>query len=354
MIYKFTSDVRAAGGVVVDSSGALIGVSVQGPSYGCKAVVYGCGFVFKLTKRRTGWKETTLHVFKGGSDGAFPSGGLSLFNGTAYGVTRGAGTGTCPRAKYGCGTVYKVSTQSGHYSNLHSFDGSTEGNTPSGKLVAVNGKLFGVAEFGGPAECYDNRGCGVLYSMTVDGSNYTVVHNFGGAKKADGASPQTGLTSYREKLYGTTTAGGDERCQGAVSNGCGTVFSTDISGRDYHVLFKFGPASSTTGQYPSSLQPSQTGTLLGTTMLGGDIHPSNCGYGCGTIFALEPSTRRFSVVHKFKSGFEYDGNMPQDLTFLNGTSLTLTSTGVLYGTTYYGTENKPARGFGTVFTVSAP
>jgi uncharacterized repeat protein (TIGR03803 family) len=59
--------------------------------------------VFKLDKDG---KETVLHSFTGGADGAWPYAGLVRDKaGNLYGTTAGGGTGSCDA---GCGTVFKL------------------------------------------------------------------------------------------------------------------------------------------------------------------------------------------------------------------------------------------------------
>ena len=355
VIHKFGVAAKVAGGVVIGPSGTVFGVSTVGPTYGCTLIVIGCGFVFKLVNGASGWTETIIHTFTGGSDGAFPSGGLLLSNGVLYGVTRSGGGKTCAGSDGSqCGTVYKISTSGTGYKVLHSFGGDAMGNSPSGPLIEVNGVLFGTAEFGGPAQCYNNNGCGVVYSMNPDGSGYSVVHDFSGAKNNDGAAPQTGVAFYNGKIYGTTTAGGDTKsCTGYPNNGCGTIFSTNTSGSTFKVLYSL-PAAATGepySEYPSSLVADSSGLLYGTTMFGGDT--SSCpGLGCGTLFEFNPTSGSFVVLHKFHGALSNDGDMPEDSSFDSASALVLNTSGVLYGTTYYGGVGCPNPSCGTAYQVS--
>jgi hypothetical protein len=81
----------------------------------------GCGTVFKLTKQATApWPETALYAFKGGKDGAQPSGEVTV-NGagtTITGTTLAGGNfkGACSTnedtvgSAKGCGVVFTVTT----------------------------------------------------------------------------------------------------------------------------------------------------------------------------------------------------------------------------------------------------
>jgi uncharacterized repeat protein (TIGR03803 family) len=75
-----------------------------------------------------------------------------------------------------------------------------------------------------------------------------------------------------------------------------------------------------------------SGTLYGTTQGGG----TGCqGAGCGTIFALDPSTATETVIYSF-DGYPLDGDSPDGLLRVKGT---------LYGTTGAGGASSD----GTVF-----
>ncbi len=71
-------------------------MDAAGNLYGATAGdgAYGYGNVFKLTRSNGGWTYTSLHDFtgQGGSDGAFPQGGLVLgANGSIYGTASQGG-----------------------------------------------------------------------------------------------------------------------------------------------------------------------------------------------------------------------------------------------------------------------
>lgn len=76
-------------GLLRNSAGSLFGTAYNGGSTGC---VVGCGVVFKLDA--TG-KQTVLHNFTGGKDGATPAAGLVRdSSGDFYGTTaQGGGSG---------------------------------------------------------------------------------------------------------------------------------------------------------------------------------------------------------------------------------------------------------------------
>lgn len=78
-----------SGGLVMDKSGNLYGVTVYGGDSNCS-----CGVVYKLSPSANGkWKYTVLHQFTG-YDGAQPIAQLILDNqGNLYGTTATGGEG---------------------------------------------------------------------------------------------------------------------------------------------------------------------------------------------------------------------------------------------------------------------
>ncbi len=89
-------------------NGTLFGTTGLGGEHSCRigTKIVGCGTVFEMT---TSGRETILHDFKGGKDGAFPDAALTAVDGTLYGTTSAGGTGTCtPSYGTGCGTVFEL------------------------------------------------------------------------------------------------------------------------------------------------------------------------------------------------------------------------------------------------------
>jgi hypothetical protein len=98
-------------GLVLDNSGDLYGTADWGGKYDCAlGGGLGCGVVFKLSPQADGkWTESVLHSFGEGGDGIFPEGGLSLnSSGDLFGVTANGGytEGAC--GQNGCGVVFEV------------------------------------------------------------------------------------------------------------------------------------------------------------------------------------------------------------------------------------------------------
>jgi len=139
------------GDLTFDASGNLYGATFQGGNGACSGPDVGSGIVFELTpKANGGWTENVLHDFNNdGRDGIFPS-GTPIFDATGdlYGTTAQGGTSSC---EYGCGTVFKLTRKtSGGWAEkvLYSFDGE-DGSLPSGLIFDTAGNLYGTTTYGG-------------------------------------------------------------------------------------------------------------------------------------------------------------------------------------------------------------
>ena len=213
-------------GLVFDAAGNLYGTTANGGNNltSCGDVFPGCGVVFELSRTSTGgWKETVLHTFSGGKDGAIPVTGL-IFDksGNLYGTTSaGGGATNCQE----CGVVFRLSHTSSGWKEtvLHSFTCCSGGGKPYGGLILdTAGSLYGTAsEFGNMTAC--NSGCGVVFKLSrLSGGGWkeTVLHAF---DKSDGAGPYASLIfDSAGNLYGTTDSGGN--LSDCFSAGCGVVF----------------------------------------------------------------------------------------------------------------------------------
>lgn len=125
------------GGLSADAQGNLYGTTLEGGSS-------GYGTVFKLTRKG---KETVLYSFlASGTDGAFPYAGLIADSrGNLYGTTHLGGTSQGG----GYGTVFKV-TPEGRETVLHFFAAGSDGAYPDAPLIADSrGNLYGTTFAGG-------------------------------------------------------------------------------------------------------------------------------------------------------------------------------------------------------------
>jgi len=275
----------------------------------------GCGVVFELNKED---KETILHIFGKGTDGAEPTSGLIRdAHGNLYGTTEigGANNG---------GTLFRI-TKGGAYSILHSFDFpgmGTDGADPVGPMTQdLSGNLYGTTVAGGENDC------GTIFKLDTH-KKETVFFSFPCGPGGDGPYGQL-LVDSAGNIYGTTKVGGNSGC--FDGGGCGVVFKVDSSGTE-SVLYTFSGGSD--GGYPfAGLVKDAAGDLYGTTINGGDA-------GVGVVFELEASGNE-TVLHSFTGGS--DGSFPGDL-FMN-------STGNLYGLASGGGNAKCQDGCGTLFRI---
>ena len=280
---------QPTGGLIADAQSNLYGTTFLGGAY-------DQGIVFKITKGR----NRVLHSFGAAGDGAAPTCRLLMDEaGNLYGTTNGGGTSFL-------GTVFKLAPDKTE-SVLHSFTGGSDGAGPVSDLIAdASGNLYGTTQYGGTGNC--TGGCGTVFKVTADGQE-TVLYSFKGV--ADGASPinRGGLVADAQgNLYGTTLLGG--------ASHAGTVFKVAPDGTKT-TLYTFLGVSD--GKQPAGgLTMDEAGNLYGTTQ-----------YGFGTIFKLTPDGTK-TTLYSFMNGT--DGSAPF-------TNLILDAEGNLYGTTYTGGSN---------------
>jgi len=294
---------RPVAALTRDAVGNLYGTTEVGGDPNCSIYGHtGCGTVFKVDS--TG-KETILHRFSGGADGAYPTGGLVLdYKGNVYGTTSSGGSG----GVYGMGVVFKVDTN-GKFTVLHTFDGW--GANPSASMILHSGVLYGTTVSGN---------AGTIFKMDKSGRNFALLYMFSGA---DGAHPSAEL--FRDtagNLYGTTAEGGEY--------GAGTVFKLDTTGK-LTVLHSLDGGHE--GSRPlAGVVRDYKGNLYGTTWEGGDNY-------YGTVFKVD-STDILTVLHTFAAG-QQDGATPFG-------TLVRDRSGWLYGITESGGSG-PYGGCGIVF-----
>ena len=205
-----SSDGRSPYGSLTLSGTTLYGTTWVGGSS-------GSGVLFKMNADGSGFSP--LHSFTGGaSDGANPHGSLTLSGSKLYGMTVDGGS-------RGNGVLFSVNTDGTSFDLLHSFNGdASDGANPRGSLTLSGSKLYGMTAFGG------SSGNGVIFSANTDGTDYSLLHTFGFGLD-DGALPSGSLTLSGSTLYGMTIGGG--------SGGGGTVFRMNIDGSGFSLLHNF-------------------------------------------------------------------------------------------------------------------
>jgi uncharacterized repeat protein (TIGR03803 family) len=288
VLYRFIYGANPHAGLIFDAAGNLYGTTTRGGAY-------GGGTVFKLTPNSDGtWTESVLHSFATGEDSRYPQGNL-IFDaaGNLYGTTSGG-------EQDGSGTVFKLTPNSdGSWTEsvLYAFcslKNCTDGASPfAGLIFDQAGNLYGTTAVGGAT------GGGTAFKLTPNSNGSWmegVLYSFCSLTNcADGYEPSAGLIfDQAGNLYGTTASGGEQ-------DGSGTVFkltpNSDGSWTE-SVLHSF--TSTPDGANPfAGLIFDAAGNLYGTTTAGGS---NKCGGGCGTVFKLKPNsdgTWTESVLRRF-------------------------------------------------------
>ncbi len=267
--------------------------------------------------------------------GALPCEALLLSGSTLYGATELGGAN-------GQGVLFSVNVDGSAFTVLKEFGAlspatgkNADGAKPRGGLLLSGGKLYGVATAGGAG------GAGVVFSVGPTGAAYTVLHNFSAldadtAANIGGAFPSAGLALVGDRLHGVTLAGG--------AGGQGTVFALDTDGSDFATLRDFPAldpltAGNADGAAPVARLTASGNLLYGTTSAGGVG-------GAGTVFALDVSDSVLRTLHSFSApdsnGLNARGAFPVAEVLRLGDTL--------YGTTVAGGPG----GTGVVFAIPLP
>jgi len=313
-------------GLTMDAAGNLYGTTYFGGIFDCPD---GCGIVFKLGKKGSGWILTPLYSF--GSDGAYPDGRVAIArDGTLYGTTNEGGNSGC--GGIGCGTVFQLKPSASApksaltpwtHTLLYTFAGGDgDGGHPQGDLTFDQpGNIYGTTQDGGT----DN--IGVIYELTPAGGSWTeTVLHF--QSYSEGTYPEGGVIfDSSGNLYGVLHSGGQ--------NQFGAVYELSPSGSNWteQTLYSFV-------QFISGINPvgglliDPSGNLYGTTSTGGSND------GGGIVFEFTPASGgwTFNTIYNLSACGPCG---PQD-------KLVMDAAGNLYGTTY-GLGNE---GYGSVFKLT--
>jgi uncharacterized repeat protein (TIGR03803 family) len=154
VLYTFTNNGGGEdpyAGLITPAKDKFFGTAIEGGST-------GGGVAFELSMHSRHWSETVVHTFGKSGDGSSPYGGLVSDNaGNLFGTTVFGGSGNA-------GTVYELSpARGGQWKEriLYSFTGGTDGAYPSGALTLdTTGNLYGTASNGGLT------GNGVVFEIT--------------------------------------------------------------------------------------------------------------------------------------------------------------------------------------------
>lgn len=371
-------------GLTFDRAGNLYGTAAYGGTVGGACGASGCGTVFRLAKRNSGWVFSPLYSFAGGTDGANPEANVNIgSDGSLYGSTY-LGGGPCDGD--GCGTIFNLKPPASACKSalcpwtetlVHNFTGP-DGIGPVGTVIFdQGGNLFGATTSGGfrnggaifellpmgggwtvkvlyssygypkgglilddsgnlygPAFTAGN-GYGSVYRMVPSGSSWITTDLYDFNYGSDGGYPWAGLIfDPAGNLYGST-------CSGGSGNG-GTVFQLAFSGGSWvlNTLYSFaGPDNGRLVVGPvGSLVMDHAGALYGTTLADG-VH------GYGSVFKLTPGGDgwTFTSLHDFTGGS--DGGYPYSY-------LVFDAKGNLYGTASVGGNGPCTNGCGVIFEIT--
>lgn len=203
LLHTFTGGkdgTRPSGTLAIDTAGHVFGTTITGG-------IYNAGTAFEISPAGGGkWTETVLHTFTGGKDGSFPFGLILDAAGNPYGATYYGGEKACD-----CGGVYALTHAAGggwKQTLLHRFSGGGDGAIPVSLVFDSVGNLYGVTEQGGNAVSCQG-GCGVLFELTP-GSDSTwaeaALFNFNG--RTGNAPGGLVFGNGDGALYGSTFEGG--------------------------------------------------------------------------------------------------------------------------------------------------
>jgi uncharacterized repeat protein (TIGR03803 family) len=196
LVHTFTGSAHDGsfpyGSLLVSKHGVIYGVTEQGGSA-------DKGTVFALTPSATGWNESVIYSFQGGSDGEDPFGGVTqLASGQLVGTTLLGGI-------YSMGTIFELTPGNGQWSrfilyNFASFTG--DAINPAGPLsLDRSGNLFGATQFGGAY----NRGAVFELLPNAGGWAEKVVYSFNVPANLNGFTAV--LPDRFDNLYGVGPGG---------------------------------------------------------------------------------------------------------------------------------------------------
>jgi uncharacterized repeat protein (TIGR03803 family) len=308
--------------------------------------LYNMGTIFKVV----GGVETVLYSFQGGTDGAYPRGGLVYTKDQTgpvlIGTTMMGGVGpaaNCP--DFGsCGTVFKWQFNPAiHYSKVYDFQGGTDGYAPGHTMTLGNNDvLYGVTLEGGGATCTSTySSCGTVFSFDALANAEMPIYSFAGG--TNGTNPFATPLFAGGKIYGTTTEGGDATCT-TLPAGCGIVYQLTPVGTSWteSVLYRFHGTSNNDGADSFSSLVKIGTSLWGTTFYGGANNQ-------GMVFQLTKVGAVWNETNIYNFTGGTDGGHP-------GAGLTKFGTG-LYGDTSSGGIGScmyyySFPGCGTIFSIT--
>ena len=230
-----------------DSQGSLI--IVGGRLYGLNQ--WGgdnnSGTIFGLDL--DGSNFAVLHSFSDpnapNNEGSGPMGSLVESDGVLFGTTYEGGNNNA-------GTIFSINPDGSNF-QYYSLTGE-DASGPTGSLTVIGNDLFGSNQYGG------SGGGGDIFKISKSLTGYSVIHTFANNMNDGGVTSLLALQLWNNKLYGDTWSGGD--------NGKGTLFSMNLDGSDYSLLHEFNGAPYDGGTLNASPLIDE-GIMYGVTYYGG-------------------------------------------------------------------------------------
>lgn len=201
--------------------------------------------------------------------------------------------------------------------------------------------LYGSTSGGGRGGTKSSAGVGTVFTLTPAAHGkwkHKLIYNFCSdsdkARCDDGGPSFTPAMDAEGGLYGTASGG---------TNFAGVVFAlAPATGkRKQSLLHTFGASGSGDGNSPGAgVMLDGSGTVFGTTSYGGENDTDYYGAGGGTLYAVGGS---YGILHSFCAQTACaDGEYPSG-------SLTVDSSGTVFGTTTSGGNTHNGSGGGVVF-----
>jgi uncharacterized repeat protein (TIGR03803 family) len=222
VLYSFSGQFDGSGpigAIAEDSNGIIYGTSETGGAFSAGAV-----WIYNTATAQF----DAIYEFKGGSDGAAPTGGVigpflsSPITQQYYLLATTSAGGGSTNCSGGCGTVVTINLEpviaETSDTVLHAFQGGSDGAEPIPGLVMVGDNAWGVVRLGGNTTSYCSSGCGGLFEIHNSGFTHVVltyvpIYNFAGPP--DGAYPETGVAGdSKGDVFGMTEVGGNYDFEG--------------------------------------------------------------------------------------------------------------------------------------------
>ncbi len=199
LLYSFREKLISANNGLIYSDGNLIGTALYSSSEGDDGILFSFNPVDN--------SFTKLYGFDAAM-GAAPVFELIPYSGKLYGVTHSEG-------ETNDGVLFRIDPNGQNYEVLHQFTAQVN------RILIAENKVYGASR---------NEGedfVGYLFSFDLTENTFDVLIDF---STEIGRYPETGLTFFDGKLYGTTRFG--------PTNTAGSIFNVDTDGSNFSTVFE--------------------------------------------------------------------------------------------------------------------